>query len=679
MKPSIDPAALPARRSLIASAARVGRSWLARLAWRKALAAGALALGLVNGALADVGDDQVIAAREAFRVSDRARLERLEQETRGHPLADYVEYWRIAQAMRTAKEANPAEVQSFLARNERNYVAQLLRAEWLKLAGTLQQWEVFDNEYAKLLQPDQDLVCYALQARFARGEFGAGREALPLWQTLLEPSEACAPVLDALVGEQKVGVDDIWSRVRRQFEANKLRAARATLKYLSPLQRPDGDATTLASERPLGFLTRLPGDFSGQRPTRELAALAVQRIARNDPAQAATQLARIEANLQADERGWAWAMIGSEAAQKHLPQALDWYARAGEAPLSDNAIQWKARAALRAQDWAKLRATIERMPPALAALPDWTYWLGRAYRSGGRVDEARSLFARIAGQPNFYGNLADDELNHPIAPPPKAREVSWDEIAQVAARNGIQRALALFRLNLRSDAIPEWNFALRGMNDRELLAAAEIARRANIYDRAIATADRTRYEHDYTLRYLSPFDDSVRPAARQLSLDEAWVYGLMRQESRFVTNARSGVGAAGLMQLMPATARWVAQRIGLKDFRRGHVNDTETNVLLGTNYMRMVLDGLDKDPVLASAAYNAGPGRARKWRAEWPIEGAIYAETIPFNETRDYVKKVMSNAVYYSALFEGKPQSLKTRLGIVGPRGSNDAAASALP
>ena len=153
----------------------------------------------------------------------------------------------------------------------------------------------------------------------------------------------------------------------------------------------------------------------------------------------------------------------------------------------------------------------------------------------------------------------------------------------------------------------------------------------------------------------------------------------MRQESRFVMNARSTVGASGLMQLMPATARWVAKKIGLKDFRPSQVNDMPTNVLLGTTYMRLVLASLDNQPVLASAAYNAGPGRAQKWRADKPLEGAVYAETIPFNETRDYVKKVMSNSVYYSSLFNGEPQSLKARLGTILPRGAGAQQGEDLP
>jgi soluble lytic murein transglycosylase len=185
-------------------------------------------------------------------------------------------------------------------------------------------------------------------------------------------------------------------------------------------------------------------------------------------------------------------------------------------------------------------------------------------------------------------------------------------------------------------------WALRGQNDRFLLYADPA--RNQIFDRAISSADRTRDEHDYDLRYLAPFRDRVEPRTRELALDESWVYGLMRQESRFVMDAKSTAGARGLMQVMPATAKWLARKLGLKDFSVSQMSDMETNVALGTQYLKLMLDGLDNHPVLASAAYNAGPNRAKRWRDSRPLEGAIYAETIPLNETRDYVK-VMSNTV----------------------------------
>ena len=362
-----------------------------------------------------------------------------------------------------------------------------------------------------------------------------------------------------------------------------------------------------------------------------------------------------------------------QAARRHMGAAPDWFGRSQPGQLSTEGAEWQVRAVLRQRDWGAVRAAIESMPATLRDKPEWTYWLGRAYKAGGRQEEARQLFERVAGQPSFYGNLADEELGRSIVIPPKAAPLQPQELAQARNNPGLARALAFFRLDMRLDAIREWNCAIRDMDDRQLLAAAELALQQQINDRAINTADRTRSQHDYGLRFLAPFDTQVRPAAREQSLDDAWVYGLMRQESRFISNAKSSVGASGLMQLMPATAKWVARKIGLKDYDHRRVNDPEIILLLGTSYMRMVMEDLDNHPVLASAAYNAGPGRARRWRAEVPLEGAIYAETIPFSETRDYVKKVMSNAVYYSVLFNGQPASLRARLGMVPARPAVDA------
>ena len=611
-------------------------------------------------------DERFLAARDAYRVGDRIKLERLAGELRGHDLEDYVDYWLLVG--RLPDQLEPAAAREFIARHERTYLAEKLRSDWLKVLGKKQQWSEFDVEYPKIVAPDQELACYALQSRRARGDATMLDDALPLWTTLLEPPEPCYPVLEALIWEKRVLADEVWVRVRRQVEANKIAAARYSTNYLPPSQTPSAGQFDAAVDKPMPTLAKLPANWAEKRLGRELAAIAIQRVAKSDPRMAAEHLEKLAPKMEESERTWAWGQIGWQAALRHMPEAVGWYKKTGNVPLSDEVAQWKVRAALRAQDWGLVRSTIERMPPALAALPEWTYWLGRAYKAGGQTTEADALFQKISGQPNFYGNLADDELDRPIRVPPKAAALSRDEVVAASTNPGLKRALALIRVNMRVEGVREWNWTLRGMSDRELLAAAELAKRNDVFDRAIAAADRTKNEHDYSLRYLSPFDDQVRPAAQKQSVDEAWVYGLMRQESRFITNAKSTVGASGLMQLMPATAKWVANKIGLANYSHSRVNDTETNLLLGTTYMRMVMESLDNHPVLASAAYNAGPGRARKWRADRPLEGAIYAETIPFNETRDYVKKVMSNAVYYSALFEDKPQTLKPRLGVIAPR-----------
>ncbi|WIM04932.1 MAG: lytic transglycosylase domain-containing protein [Candidatus Nitricoxidivorans perseverans] len=622
------------------------------------------------------GDRAFLAAQDAFRLGERVRLSRLMDALRGHELAPWAEYWLLR--LRLEEDAANG-VRDFLVRHEGSYLAEKLRADWLKTLAVRQEWTVFQEEYPRLAQPDREVACHALQGRLVRQrDITALDEARFLWLSALDLPESCTPLMDRLIANGRLSDEDIWTRTRRLLEAGKLPAAREAISYLPSGERSDAHALDAVIAAPARHLARLPAHFADTRAGREMALFAVQRMARNDPLAAAAQWQTVETRFSDADRAHVWGRLAWQAAMQHLDEALDWYDKAEGSQLSDEQLAWRARAALRAGDWRAVDQAIARMPPPMGAQPGWTYWLARALVEQGRRDEAQALYRKIAGQPNFYGNLADDELGRPITVPSAAEPPSAEELAQAAANPGLQRALALFRLDMRVEGVREWSWALSGMDDRQLLAAAEWASRHDALDRAIHTADRTRVEHDYRLRYPAPFRESVEPKARELDLDHGWVYGLMRQESRFVANARSSAGAKGLMQIMPATANWVAKKIGLTGFRLASLGDTDTNVKLGTHYLKMVLESLDNHPVLAAAAYNAGPNRARKWRAARPLEGAIYAETIPFSETRDYVKKVMSNAVYYAALFEGKPQSLKSRLGVVRPKGG-DAEAEYLP
>ena len=233
-------------------------------------------------------------------------------------------------------------------------------------------------------------------------------------------------------------------------------------------------------------------------------------------------------------------------------------------------------------------------------------------------------------------------------------------------------------MNLRTEGNREWNWELRGMSDQELIAAAEYGKKIGLIDRAVNTADRTKAEHNFYLRYPTPHIEKLQPITQKLHLDMYWVYGLIRQESRFVMVAKSHVGASGLMQVMPATGKYVAKKIGMNDYRPEKLSELQTNLVLGSNYLSMVLNDLDGSWGLASAAYNAGPGRPKQWRQSLTktVDGAIYAETIPFNETRTYVKNVLANAVFYGTVYTGKAHSLKEKLGIVRP---TQAVSSNLP
>jgi soluble lytic murein transglycosylase-like protein len=473
------------------------------------------------------------------------------------------------------------------------------------------------------------------------------------------------------------GLEDILSRVGLGMKIDQTlpdanEPAQPSGGIESPCEGACVDMNDDYADPPMGWHSKL--NSKGQRM---VALFALERLAKQSTDQAAARWANLAGYFPVNEQHYFYGRLGYQAARNLDARALQWYKAAADTPLDDRQAAWRVRAALRAQDWPEVLIGVNAMGEQQHE-DAWQYWKARALHSLGKTVEAREIFARLSGNINFYGQLAGSEL----ADTPVMSEMTptykpgQQAVAKMSAVPGIQRTLALYRMGLRSDALEEWRWALRNFNDRELLTAAEIARRNEMYDRAIGAADKTVNLHDFSLRYLAPYRSELQEHIREHGLDEAWVYGLMRQESRFATIAKSETGASGLMQVMPSTARWVANKLGLKSYRKELIHQLDTNMRIGTYYMKSVLSRSENNPVLASAAYNAGPSRALQWRADKPLEGAIYTETIPYEETRDYVEKVMSNTVYYADQFGDPPRSLKQRLGIVPAKENNQSAAS---
>jgi soluble lytic murein transglycosylase len=629
------------------------------------------------------GDAAVLAARDAFGAGDRNRLAKAAAAIGEHPLKSYGEFWLLQLRLRSERGDTAAEldqtVAGFLQQQPRTYFADRIRLDWLLNLGARREFVTLLRERpAVVWGDDAQLRCYEQLARYLTQQRPAalaveGRVLLAA--TRESASEGCAALADELIADGQLSP---WTRVRALVEHNQLASARRAMAALPP-----GDAAQAAQilDQPARWLATHERRISRQQI--EPALLALARLARDDPEKAAQFAAALNLHLSPEQRGVAWGRIGHMAALKLMPEAVAWYrhggAQVGVAPESvrgDEVLEWQVRAALRAGDWPTVRSTIERMPRPLADEPAWIYWHGRALAAAGQREAAELQFARIADRFEFYGKLAAEELGRAIVVPATRAAVSEEELAPMQANEGFRRALKFYQLGLRIEGHREWNWQLGvaneggRMSDRQMLAAAEFARREGIIDRMISTSERTREEFDFAQRFPSPYREALEAHARSAGLEPTWVYGLIRQESRFIEDIRSSAGASGLMQLMPATARYVARKVGMSDFSADRVTEVDVNLRLGTSYLRMVLDDLDGHPALATAAYNAGPGRPRAWRAALPraVEGAVFAETIPFNETRDYVKKVMSNAVYYAALFEDRAQSLKQRLGTVAPK-----------
>ena len=634
----------------------------------------ALALAAAQ-AWAQPGDAEILAAKDAATRGQWRLLDSYRARLAGHLLEAYPAFWLLSGNL---ERSDTRDIQAFLDRYPASPLSESLRRDWLKLLGSNGSWELFRAEYPKVVGDDPEIACYSFQERMLRGDPEAMPEARGLFVSGREVPASCDPVFAKAVADKVITEAQIWDRLRILLAAGSVKDAKRTNQLLTRLAGIVEKSLDWANTDPHRFLAH---ERLGQHPSRdaqELLVFAVERLARSKPDEAAERLEQIAPRLPIDAVKFAWGQVALWGALAHQPRTLEWYAQSDPAILTDQQISWQARAAIRSGDWKAALVSIQALSPPEAREPGWRYWRARALRSLGETEAANGLLKGVAGQPNFYGLLAADELGIAVAPQWDGWRPAQADLDRIGAFEGIQRALELYRLGLDGEGLREWQWAIRGLDDKSLLAAAELARVANVTDRAINTAERTVQLHDFAQRYPTPHRETLDAAARQWDVDEALVYGLIRQESRFMPEARSRAGATGLMQLMPSTAKWVARQMPVTQYRPKMLTIPETNLQMGTYYFRRVLDDLGS-PVLATAAYNAGPGRARRWRDEHPLEGAIYAETIPFNETRDYVKKVFTNTWYYRSRLSGKTVGMRELLGTVPGSAGEPAVASNIP
>ncbi len=619
-------------------------------------------------------DDTLLEMQQAFRKGDRNRLAQLLPAARGHALEPWAAYWELKARL---SDAQPAEIQSFMQRYAGSYQEDRMRNDWLLLLGQRRNWAQFAEQHPSFrMSDDREVRCYALLIDQIKGTAPAtvGDDVRSNWYAIRDADDGCTHAAGELYGYKKLSALDIWRKARLGVEANRPRVVRNAVEIVSPDSLPQLKEVL---DAPTKFLLSRATARGNAR--QELVLLALIKLAGGDPDGAAQQLdSKWGVHLSHEERNWAWGVIGKAAAQKLSGSAVGYFANVTkDSDLNDDLLGWKVRAALRAGQWKTVGKAVDAMSPEARQDSTWAYWKARSLLAGKPSEadraEAKQLLEAIASTRGFYEMLAMEELGQRITTPPAPAPLTAEEKAAARANPGLNRGLYAILLGLRSEGVREWNYTTNlhqsgGMGDRELLAAADFACQREVWDRCINTSERTKDVIDTTQRFPTPFRSAVVERATGIGLDPAYVYGLIRQESRFIMDARSHVGASGLMQVMPATARWTARKIGMTNFTADQINDRDTNITIGTAYLKLALDDFAGSMPMAAAAYNAGPGRPRNWRNGPVLDAAIWAENVPFAETRDYVKKVLANTTNYAAMLTGQPQSLKGRLGTVGPR-----------
>lgn len=607
--------------------------------------------------------EQFVKAREALAAGDVERVDQLRSRLEGYPLYHYLVYEQLRSEMHQ-REPGKRDVRDLNAFEKLSGDKALTR----KLTRALQKRLIKAENWRLFLGVSKSAVaahmpCASLRARAETGQLkGFDPKATALWVKPVKQPALCAGILQRLEANHTPPIKAIWERIYAAMEANKPTYAKSQLNYLGKRDRKRVEAWLKARKSPQTYLqsAALGADTALNR--RILVDL-VLRWSRDDTVAAMQHWQRVEGyyTFYADRHYDTFRLLAMRGAYRRLPEAYDWL-HSFEARDKDLELkEWRIRAALFNQDWPAVMRGIHRLPQIEQEEDHWAYWEARALEQAGKAAKATAIYTTLAELQSYHGFLAADRLglkyaisDVPINPDAKV-------MARVSDNPAFIRAREYHHVKLPWEGRREWNQALKQSTKEEMAASALLADSWGLHDRAIFSAGRAEEKRALTLRFPVLYRTQVATAAQENRIDPAWVFGVMRRESAYIADVKSGAGAVGLMQIMPRTATFVAKLQGVDNWR-GDLTDADTSIGMGSYYLRHVLDKFDDHVVLATASYNAGPNRVKKWLPDEDMDADIWIDAIPYTETRRYVRAVLAYTAIYEWQLTRKPTRLQEKL-----------------
>ena len=677
-------------------AAAHSKSWPLPGLWRHAVA-GLLALWLgatgLPPALAQSLEAQrkdYLLARDALQQGQHQTFQRIAGGLKDYPLYPYLRHAALRKRFGAARDAEFIE---FLRRYPDLPVTPGLRAAWLKRLAERRQWQMFLTHYTP--QSDPVLQCHHLRARMRTGQRAGLPEAIrAVWLAGRSLPPECDPAFALLYQSALLNDALLWARIRLAMQNNEPGLAAYLAQRLKAPAYKQRARTWIAMHHQPERGTARPA-LKDDADNRAILLHGIARLARRDVGKAARRLAGLKARYAFSPRAMAALnkTLALRAARAKSPLAVELLDRLGHQQIDEAVFYYRLRAALAGlpgqtglprqtglpgqtgPDWPLLRRWTEGAPPASVYAPRWRYWQARALQGTGAAAEAEAIFAKLAEARDYYGFLAADrrqrpyQMNHaPLPADPAA-------LARLAALPALRRAREFLLLDMKGPARREWRHALDRMTKAEMQTAARLANRWGWHGQVIQSLSRAGAYDDLALRFPLVYQDLLDQYAARHGLDRGWLYGLVRAESAFIEEAESPAGALGLMQVLPATGRKIAARLGLKNFKPRQLRRAETNIPLGSAYLRQMLDRFDGSLLLATAAYNAGPGRVARWRPGACMAPDLWIAQIPFRETREYVRRVFYFAHIYDWRLQSGGRPLSQRLALAGDKTGAGCAA----
>lgn len=607
---------------------------------------------------------QYVSAKKSLNAGHLKTFRRKAEALVDYPLYPYLQYHYLAKRLWKVKSE---ELVSFLEQYGDLPTASDLRRRWLKLLAKRRHWNTYIENY--LPQTDRELQCYHLIARIkTKKENYLLEDIRSTWLSGESMPPVCDPAFKLLYKSELMTDELVWQRIRLAMAEGQTGLASFLSRKIKGEKRAWAERWIAMHQNPSKHTHKTK--YEDNAVAREILLHGMHRLLRQNIGRA---LGRWEdlaprysfSEEEVSELEYQLAMRAARKKHKKASLLLD---NIDGSRIDEQALHLRLRTALAEKDWAQIVKWTEIEPAVEDIRLRWYYWRARALEKTGNKSAATKIYEWLSKERDYYGFLAADHLgrsynmNH--SPLPDDPE-EWQKLSGLAA---IQRAREFYLLGSHYSARREWHHALNQMTSYQKQIAASIAASWGWHDRAILTLAKARIYDDLVTRFPMPYDKSMQQFSKMRNLDIAWIYALTRAESAFIEDVRSPAGALGLMQIMPATGKITAKRIGLRNYDTKRLLEENVNVRLGSAYLKHMYDAFNKNAVLATAAYNAGPTNVKRWLPRKGCEEAdVWIEQIPFTETRKYVRRILYFASVYEWRMERPITPISDRVSLIQP------------
>lgn len=606
-----------------------------------------------------------LQALKALQEGHYDRFKRLYGEEQGYIARPYLRYHELMERMRHDK---PAAVAAFLETYPELPVTAKLRRAWLRFLAHRHRDKTYVQFYTRDLNGDTALHCDDLAARSRLGQPIAASMAA-VWLTGRSLPQSCHTVAAQWLRSGGATEANLWDRARLAMHVGNGSLLKRLLPTLTPAHALWARRWLAMQAHPAHVLAHLDYPLVTRR-ARHIVRAGIVSLGYRSPtlAMALWSHLRRQEPVLAEDNNFVLRGLGIIGAEDHLPQALSWLSQAVPGTGGGRLRRWRIREALRERAWPDVLMFIDALPATWRQQNEWQYWRARALAETGQTSASLAIMRRLSDHFGYYGFLAAGRLGLPYHIPNVPLTEPTTLLRSLAERPEIRMAHELYRLHQHREARALWFHALRGFSEQDIEAAALLASRWGWHDCAILTIAGTQAVHALAIRFPLLYKPLIEADARLNDIDPAWVYGIIRQESAFIFDARSDVGALGLMQLMPQTGFITAREIHLPITGDRDLIDVNNNVDVGTRYLADVLTRARNEEPVATAAYNAGPTAAVSWLpVKRPLSADIWIDTIPFRQTRGYVKNVLTFTAIYDYLLKGRQDALNVRMAPIPP------------